>query len=116
MEAVLRPPLRPVPGGAVDTLTIVVWILIAVRLISLLPLPRRGPARTRPASAAAPHARVDPCLGEVLALPPKPAPCGEAVLYARLTAGAISRERYRAEMAALAARDEQEHPVEPPYA
>jgi hypothetical protein len=103
-------------GGAVDTLTIVVWVLIAVRLILLLPPPRRRPARPRPAGDAAPRARVDACLGEVLALPPEPAPCVEAALYQRLSAGAISRERYRAEMAALAVRDQQEHPVEPPYA
>ncbi|MEU8233196.1 hypothetical protein AB0C12_26755 [Actinoplanes sp. NPDC048967] len=99
-----------------DTLTIVVWFLIAVRLILLLPPPRRGPARTRPPVDAAPQARVDACLGEVLALPPEPAPCVESDLYRRLTAGTISRERYRAEMAALAVQDQQAHPVDPPHA
>ncbi|WP_377882668.1 hypothetical protein [Actinoplanes nipponensis] len=108
---------------AVDTLTVAVWTLIAVRLALLvLPLLRRPPAAPRPVAGVGPPARVDPCprvdpcLGEVQALPPRPAPDPEAVLYARLLAGAVSRERYRAEMAVLAARDQREHPVEPPRA
>ncbi|GAA4607536.1 hypothetical protein BJY16_006383 [Actinoplanes octamycinicus] len=51
--------------------------------------------------------RVDPCLGPVWGLPPKPAePDRERVLFDRLRTGRISKARYRAAMAELAAGDE----------
>lgn len=100
-----------------ETLIVLVWIFIAIRLIqSVLNSPRRRPARRRLSGDGPPHVRVDPCLGEVLALPPEPTPGAEDILYVRLLAGAISQDRYRAEMAALAVRDQQAHPVELPPA
>ena len=46
---------------------------------------------------------VDPCLGPVTGLPPRPLLRPDDVLQERLLRGMLSQERYRAEMARLAA-------------
>jgi hypothetical protein len=72
-------------------------VLIAARVVALvvllcLPAPDACEARVH----------VDPCLGP-MAFPAPPEPSPESVLVARLTCGAITREQYQREMAALAA-------------
>lgn len=69
----------------------------------------RGTRPTRPV-----RQYVDPCLGPVTGLPPRPLPTAEDVLQARLLGGAMSREDYRGAMARLAVDDERSHPVSPP--
>ncbi|MEV4702938.1 hypothetical protein [Actinoplanes sp. NPDC049316] len=96
-----------------NTLVVVVWVLIGMHLVALafapLLTPKDPPGR---------GARVDPCLGPVIGLPPdRPAPSPvrdpspDGVLQAQLFSGEISRDEYRAAMARLAEQDEREHPV-----
>jgi hypothetical protein len=68
------------------------------------------PRRPEPAA----RRRVDPCLGPVTGLPPRPLPTAEDVLQARLRGGAMSREDYRSAMARLATEDDASHPTPPP--
>ncbi|MFC4070425.1 hypothetical protein [Actinoplanes subglobosus] len=56
----------------------------------------------------------DPCLAPLLDLPPPAAPEPERDLLGELRSGRISRDDYRAEMAALAARDARSHPLQSP--
>ncbi|WP_433797125.1 hypothetical protein [Actinoplanes sp. CA-252034] len=55
----------------------------------------------------------DPCLGPLLDLPVAP-PDPERTLLADLRAGRITRDDYRAAMAALAARSAATHPLQTP--
>jgi hypothetical protein len=68
--------------------------------------------RRQPESAA--RRRVDPCLGPVTGLPPRPLPTAEDELQDGLRGGAMSREDYRSAMARLATEDDASHPVPPP--
>lgn len=93
-----------------DGLEVLVWALVGLRLVALV----LQIAVARAKQAACPVRRsVDPCLGPVTGLPPRPLPTAEDVLEARLFHGAMSREDYRAEMARLAAQDELSHPLPP---
>lgn len=89
-------------------LVVLVWALVGLRLMLLI-LQVARVREDRPVSAVRPH--VDPCLGPVTGLPPRPLPTPESVLQTSLIRGAISREYYRAEMARLAAEDELRHPL-----
>jgi len=92
-------------------LVVLFFVLVGLRLLGLalqwrLSRSRVGGAR-RPATA-------DPCLGPVLATPPKVPRSPEDTLYAHLRSGLISRSQYRAGMARLARLDDRSHPVELP--
>jgi len=91
-------------------LEVLVWAVIGLRLVILVL--QIAVARAKP--AASPVRRfVDPCLGPVTGLPPRPLPTTEDVLQARLLRGAMSREDYRTEMTRLAAQDDLSHPLPP---
>jgi hypothetical protein len=104
-----------------EVLLVIAGVLLFVRLVGFVALvvaDRREPVRP-------PGRRTDPCLGPVQALPPQAprtsAGCGrpepsaqEADLLARLRAGRIGREQYRAAMAELAGRDAHAHPLRAP--
>ena len=96
------------PEGVVTVLTVLVFALMAVRLLVLicqLVMPSR-PVPPRPA----PH--MDPCLGPFGPTAVARSPEGE--LVRRLGCGQISRERYRRDMARLARADALTHPVQLP--
>jgi hypothetical protein len=91
----------------VTVLTVLVFALLAVRLLVLLSqlvVPPRPRPRTGP--------RMDPCLGP-FGLPVR-ATSAEGELVRRLRCGEISRERYRCAMARLASDDAGAHPLELP--
>jgi hypothetical protein len=92
-------------------LTVLVVVLVGLRLVVLI---AQVVADRTPAPRAAP-VRMDPCLGPFVAVPGQtPARSAEGDLVALLATGAISRERYRREMAALAATDAVHPLVLPP--
>jgi hypothetical protein len=104
-----------------DVLLVIAGVLLFVRIVGFVALvvaDHREPVRP-------PGRRADPCLGPVQALPPQALPpssgrgrpepsAQEADLLARLRAGTISREQYRAAMAELAGRDAHTHPLRVP--
>jgi hypothetical protein len=89
----------------VTVLTVLVFALIAVRLLVLVSQLVRSP---RPAPPR-PVTCMDPCLGPFCS--PVPARSPEGELVRMLRCGEISRQRYRREMARLARADAPEDPA-----
>ncbi|HET9518432.1 MAG TPA: hypothetical protein VFO77_11955 [Actinoplanes sp.] len=88
----------------------IIAVLLLIRLV-VVPYLLRPERVVDPAATEVAPAHADPCLGPMFAPAPRSSDCREFVLCADLLDGRITRERYRSEMAALAARDAEEHPL-----